>query len=265
MWFNYKINMGNFTNQMTLSILMVCICVVFTNKGYGQARPKWYVTAGVGGTGLRDFSTTFGDLQYDVTESNASLSYKLDSRPSFLINGGGGLSGTFGESGMLGWDVGLNIRSAGFKLTPELIEQTGELSSFYQDLVPEFGKTKEFRYWALHLPVSLTYLPFEHIGFKVGADLYYQLSSNITSDQIPYGQLGETMGLTTHYIPKYGRPFQAAAHVGVFAPINDRLRVDLDFFSDITPRLKVTPANPGIPDFNFREMGVRLNTRYYLK
>ncbi|MBL1408132.1 hypothetical protein [Sphingobacterium faecale] len=257
--------MKNFTKRMTLSWLALCINLIIYNEGYGQTKPKWYVVGGAGATALRDFSTTFGDLQYDVTESNASLSYKLESRPSFLINGGAGLSGTFVDNGTLGWDIGLNLRSAGFKLTPELLEQKGELSDFYNDMLPEFGKTKEFRYFAVHLPVSFTYLPFEHVGFKVGADLYYQFSSNITNDQIPFGVLGETMGLTTHYIPKYGRPFQAGAHVGVFAPINDRLRVDLDFFTDITPRLKIRPANPGVSDFNFREMGVRLNTRYYLK
>lgn len=257
--------MGNFTKLITWSLWMLCVVLTVVHTAHGQSRPKLYITAGIGGTGLRDFSTTFGDLQYNVIESNASLSYKLDSRPSVLINGGAGLSGSFDENRMLGWDVGLNMRSAGFKVIPELIEQTGELSSFFKDLLPEFGRTKEFRYLALHLPVSLTYLPFEHIGFKVGADLYYQMSSNITKNQIPFGALGETMGLTTHYIPKYEHPFQVAAHVGVFAPINDRLRVDLDFFSDITSRLKVSPANPSASDFNFREMGARLNTRYYLK
>lgn len=257
--------MGNFTKKVTLLFWGLCIVFTTVNSAHGQSGLRWYVTGGIGGTGLRDFSSTFGDLDYNVVESNASLSYKLESKPSVLINGGAGMSGKFGNSGMLGWDAGLNIRSAGFKLTPELIEKTGDLSSFFQDLVPEFGRTKEFRYWALHLPISLTYLPFEHVGFKVGADLYYQVSSNITNNQIPFGALGEAMGLTTHYIPRYGHPFQVGAHVGVFAPISDRLRLDLDVFSDLTSRLKVSPANPSASDFNFREMGIRLNTRYYLK
>lgn len=257
--------MRNFINRIKLSLLVFCISLTIANKAYAQNKPRWYVTTGVGATALRDFSSTFSDLQYSIRESDAALDYRLDSKPGILINGGAGLSGTFSESGMLGWEVGLNVRSGGFRLTPELIDQQGVLSDFYQKMLPELGQTKNFRYWALHLPLSITYLPFEHVGFKLGADLYYQFSSNSTTNQLPYGKLGETMGLTTHYAPKYQHPFQMGAHVGLFAPINERLRIDLDFFTDIAPRLKVTPASPGRSRYNFREMGARLNTRYYLK
>lgn len=253
-------------NRRILTTLFFLILLLFSTAGlFAQGTSRWYLTGGLGATALRDFNTTFGDLQYSAVEKDASLNYKLDSKPSILVNGGAGLSGSFSEHSMLGWDIGLNVRSGGFKLTPELIDQQGRLSDFYQSVLPEFGKTKDFRYLALHLPASITYLPFEFVGFKMGADLYYQFSSNITNNDIPYGALGETMGFTTHYIPKYQHPFHIGAHVGVFAPVNDRLRLDLDFFTDLTPRLKVTPASPGLPVFNFREMGARLNTRYYLK
>jgi|GEM_PF-1534804 len=257
--------MGIFTQWKLLVVLSLLTFFLLPQLAKSQQKPTWYVTAGAGATALRDFNSTFSDLQYGVRETDASIDYKLNSKPDFLINGGVGLSGTFQPNGMLGWDVGLNIRSGGFRLTPELLEQKGQLSDFYQQMLPEFGQTKKFRYWAMHLPVSLTYLPFEYVGFKIGADLYYQFSSNITDSQLPYGELGETMGFTTHYAPQYQHPFQVGAHVGVFAPVNERLRLDLDFFTDISPRLKVSPANPASSKNNFREMGVRLNTRYYLK
>jgi len=255
--------MKNLRNSNSLILLLSAIGLLSSNLASAQNKPKWYVTAGAGATTVRGFNTTFSDLQYSVRETNASIDYQLNSKPSFLINGGAGLSGTFEKNGILGWDVGLNVRSAGFGLTPELLDRKGELSDFYRDMLPEFGKTKNFRYWALHMPVSITYLPFEYVGFKVGADLYYQFSSNITDKEFPYGRLGTAMGFS-HYTPKYQNPFQLGAHIGVFAPINERLRIDLEAFTDITPRLNINPVIPK-DDFNFREMGLRLNTRYYLK
>lgn len=255
--------MKNLRNSCLLVLLLSAIGLLSSNLASAQNKPKWYVTAGAGATTVRGFNTTFGDLQYSVREADASIDYQLNSMPGFLINGGAGLSGTFEQGGLIGWDVGLNVRSAGFGLTPELLDRKGELSDFYRDMLPEFGKTKNFRYWALHMPVSITYLPFEYVGFKVGADLYYQFSSNITDSEFPYGRLGRAMGFS-HYTPKYQHPFQLGAHIGVFAPINERLRIDLDAFTDITPRLNINPATPK-DDFKFREMGIRLNTRYYLR
>ncbi|WP_312134627.1 hypothetical protein [Sphingobacterium sp.] len=250
-------------NSRSLVLFLSAFGLLFCNLASAQNKPKWYVSAGAGATTVRGFNTSFADLQYSVREADASIDYQLNSKPGFLINGGVGLSGTFEQDGIIGWDVGLNVQSAGFGLTAELLDRKGELSSFYRDMLPEFGKTKNFRYWALHMPVSITYLPFEYIGFKVGADLYYQFSSNITDSEFPYGSLGRAMGLS-YYTAKYQHPFQLGAHIGVFAPINEQLRIDLDAFTDITPRLNISPATSK-DDFKFREMGVRLNTRYYLK
>lgn len=250
-------------NRCLLTLLCSAVLLFSADNVLAQNKPRWYITAGAGATVVRDFNSTFADLQYSVRETDASIDYRLNSKPAFLINGGAGLSGTFETDGILGWDVGLNVRSAGFGITPELLDQKGELSSIYHEMLPEFGKTKNFRYWALHMPVSITYLPFEYVGFKLGADLYYQFSSNITDSEFPYGRLGQAMGLS-YYSPKYQHPFQLGAHVGVFAPVNERLRIDLDFFTDIMPRLKISPATPSA-DYKFREMGARLSTRYYLK
>lgn len=256
--------MKKLKNYCLLALFLLTIVSLPTNKTIAQNKPKWYVTAGAGVTALRDFNSTFKDLQYSIMGTDASIDYRLNSKPDFLINGGFGLSGTFQQNGILGWNVGLNMRSGGFQLTPELLEKKGLLPYFYHSMLPEFGKTKKFRYWAMHIPVTLTYLPFQYVGFTLGADLYYQFSSNITDSQLPHGKLGETMGFTTFHAPKYQHPFQVGAHVGIFAPINERLRLDLDFFTDISPRLKVSSVNRD-NSTNFREMGVKLNMRYYLK
>lgn len=250
-------------NLLTLCLL-TAILLLATKTGFAQQKPKWYVTAGAGGADLRNFGSSFRDLQYTVRENNAMIDYGLHSKVDYLFGAGVGLSGTFDEEGILGWDVGMNFRSGGFRLTPEVYEQEGELSDFYRQMLPEFGKTQSFRYWALHMPASINYLPFEYIGFTIGLDLYYQTSSNITDDEYPYGKLGRTMGVS-YYTPKYRHPFQLGAHIGVFAPINERIRVDLEFFTDITPRLKVESPHEASYDYNFREMGMRLNTRYFLK
>ncbi|GHE23067.1 hypothetical protein [Sphingobacterium griseoflavum] len=247
-------------------VLSIIASLLTAGLSFAQKKLNWYVTAGAGATAMRGFNSSFSDLQYDVRTEDASIWYGLNSKPDYLLHTGIGVSGTFQESGLLGWDVGLNIRSAGFRLTPELVEQTGELPNIYSEMLPEFGKTRRFRYWALHMPISINYLPFQYVGFTAGADLYYQFSPNITDDQPPYyGRLGQAMGLA-FYTPEYQHPFQAGAHVGVFVPINEKCRLDLDFFTDITPRLEISRVgSSSVSDSKFREMGIRLNTRYYLK
>src|SRR5690606_392450 len=120
----------NLGNSILLTLLLSAIGLLFCSLVSAQNKPKWYVTAGAGATTVRDFNATFSDLQYSVQEADASIDYQLKSKPGFLINGGAGFSGTFQQDGLLGWDVGLNVRSAGFGLTPELLDRKGELSDF---------------------------------------------------------------------------------------------------------------------------------------
>lgn len=232
---------------------------------FAQKKPRWYVSLGAGGTEMRNFTTTFKDIQNSTILGTASIDYQFISKPDFLVDGGVGLSGTFQDQSLWGWEIGLNVRSSGFRLTPELLDKTGVFPDSYERSLPEFGKTKRFRYWALHVPVSITYLPFEYVGFTLGADLYYQFSTNITSKESPYGLLGQAMGISEEYAPQYKHPFQFGAHAGIFAPINDRLRIDINFLTDITPRLSVGHTNLASTNYKFREMGLKFNTRYNLK
>src|SRR5690625_7959276 len=98
------------------------------------------------------------------------------------MNVGVGVHGDFNGDGLLGWDAGLNLRSGGFRLIANLFEKEGEFNSqTIKDNMPEFGKWERFQYFAVHMPLSLNYIPFEHIGFTFGVDMHVQLSANPTA------------------------------------------------------------------------------------
>ncbi|WP_207795686.1 hypothetical protein [Sphingobacterium haloxyli] len=244
---------------------MLLLSVVFTLFGtqasIAQKKLNWHANFGVGMTDMRNFNTTFNDLQYGIREDDASIEYKVNSKPDYLISAGMGVSGSFRREGILGWDAGLNIRTGGFRVTANALESEGELSDFFREMLPDFGKTESFRYWALHVPFSLNYRPFEIIGFTFGGDLYYQLSSSPTDADFPHGRLGRHMGFSPLNTPKYQHPFQLGGHIGIYAPIGEKLRLDVQFVTDLSPRLTVDRT---ISEFKFREMGLMLNVQYKL-
>lgn len=245
-------------------LLSIIFTVLSADKSFAQKKFDWHVNFGVGMTDMRDFNHTLTDLQYgwgNPGDGNPYIDYRLESKPDYLISAGMGLSGSFGQDGLLGWDAGLNIRTGGFRFTANVRESEGELDDFVLGLLPEFDKTQSFRYWGLHVPLSLNYIPFEIIGFTIGGDLYYQLSSTPTDTELPHGPLGPAMGFSSVYTPRYQHPFQFGAHVGVYAPIGEKLRLDLQFITDLSPRLTVDRRSY---DLKFREMGLLLNARYTL-
>lgn len=234
--------------------------LLFSTASKAQTNLKWHLNLGTGLTDMRNFNTSFNELRYEMVGSgnnDASISFQMESKPAVLFNVGGGLSGVFGQNEMVGWDIGANIRTAGFRLKANLLESHGELDDFYKEALPEFNTIDNFRYWALHIPISLNYIPFEVIGFTIGGDLYYQFSKNPTASH-PSGKLNQQM---VFFPPSYKHPFQLGTHIGVFAPISQKIRLDLQFMTDISPRLSVDMTSDNL---KFREMGLMINVKYSL-
>lgn len=254
--------MKTFPYSAILQIGIILLTSSGVKKSFGQDKLDWHINLGAGITSMRNFNNGFHDLQYQMTETNGSIHYEINEKPDMLLNGGIGISGTFRNNTILAWETGLNIRTAGFRITPSVLDSNGELTPFIRDLLPKFGETKSFRYWALHIPISLNYMPFELVGFHVGGDLYYQLSSNPTDEQFPYGKLGQAMGFSSLNTPDYQHPFQFGGHIGIFAPIGEKVRLDLQLIADINPRLTVKQVSETL---KFREIGIVVNAKYKLK
>lgn len=255
-----------------LTFLLSTFLLSISNPGnsVAQKRLDWHANFGVGITDMRDFGSSIENINYQIVTNEGEIDYRVKSKPDFLLNAGLGISGDFTESGILGWDAGLNIRTAAFRLTPNLLKMEGTVGSPIDELLPDFGSTKSFRYWALHVPVSLNYIPFEVIGFTVGADVYYQLSSDPSKpspdeDYPSGGRLGRHMGMAPLNNPKYEHPFQLGAHLGLFVPVGEKLRLDAQVFTDISPRLSISRSGfESSSENKFREMGLMVNIRYQL-
>lgn len=256
--------MKNFIKKKSFLLLALIFSLFYTDKSFAQKKIEWHSSFGVGVTDVRNFNHTLTDLQYSWGNQSdgAFIDYRLHSKPEYLVSAGIGLSGSFEKDGILGWDAGLNIRTAGFGLRANVVELEGELDDFVLGILPKFDRTKSFRYWALHVPISLNYMPFEIIGFTVGGDLYYQVSSSPTDTEFPHGPLGQAMGFSSMNTPRYQHPFQIGGHIGIFSPIGEKVRLDLQLVTDLSPRLTV--EHPTGSELKFREAGLMLNVRYNL-
>lgn len=245
-----------------LAILFTASGLGAGSQSYAQKKINWFATVGVGATDVRNFGSTLSDFSVSLQSESSSVSYQLSSAPNFLISGGLGVSGDLQKDGLLTWDAGLNIRTAGFKVKANLYELNGDLGQAINDNLPTvFDQWRNHRYWAAHVPLSINYLPFEVVGFTLGADLYYQFSDSPTTDTFPHGKLGQSMGFSSLKTPKYQHPLQFGGHIGVFVPIGEKLRLDLQFQTDVVSRLKVSEMGT---EMNYREMGLMLNARYNL-
>lgn len=240
--------------------LLICLCNVKVTQA--QQHLNWHLNFGTGLTSMRNFSYSFEDLNYQLKSSDEPYTYKIKEKPAVLLQAGLSLSGDFNKNKLLGWETGLNLRTAGFRISPTRLETTGELPSVYEGIMPDFDQIKSFRYWALHVPLSLNYRPFGIVGFSLGGDLYYQLSANITRDEFPHGKLGKAMGNASIHSPKYRHPFHFGGHVGFFAAINEKVRLDAQLTSDFTPRLRIDKQN--ISNIQLRELGLVVNLKYKL-
>ncbi|TYR37474.1 hypothetical protein FXV77_05570 [Sphingobacterium phlebotomi] len=243
---------------------LITVLLFATKLAFSQKKIDWYATAGLGITSMRNFSSRIADLDFSTYAGDAYIAYRVKENPNYMVSAGIGVSGDFNEDGIFGWDAGLNLRSAGFSLTANLQESKGELPDFLQESLPEFGKTKSFQYLSLHVPISINYNPFKVVGLTFGADIYFQTTDRLTEREYPYGQIGRSLGFSHSYKPEYRHPFQVGGHVGIFAPLGKKVRIDITLNSDIVSRLNVSYSNPAVSDWKFRELGLALNARYYL-
>lgn len=256
--------------KKTNSFILLTIALFLFNIHQSAAQEiKWHAVLGGGLTDMRDFRDGMDGTRYGFADLDGnSGAFRLINKSDYMISGGIGASGLFRKEGILGWDAQFRVRSGGFKIfiDSDVQKKTGE-----SDLdVPEtqFGETKAFRYWSLHLPLSLTYMPFEVVGFNIGADLHYQLSSD------PSQQKNEKFSDLDLHLGKspfpsnavYKHPFNLGAHIGVFVPINDRIRIDAQVFTDLSNRLRFQrEQSVNRPDDNqYREMGVSISVAYRL-
>lgn len=211
----------------------------------GQVR--WAVESGVG----------YSDLEVPFSSRNY---YEL-LKGNFLVEIGTSLSGSIEKDGMLGWQLKLMMQYDGFRSIPRDIDAIQEDMDGWiivhdnQDYPRDYNNIFEQRNWSLNVPVSLTFNAFEVVGLLAGADFHLTLNRFDKANQWKINSRGD---LTPEF--KY---FNIGAHLGLFIPVNDRLRIDLRVFSDVKPRLGYFGESGGsIRDY--RRVGTALNVSYTL-
>lgn len=179
-----------------------------------------------------------------------------------LVSAGVGLTGKIDRDRLFEWDVQAKVKTAGYQLqVVPILEQN--LENIPAGHLPQLGSKSTYRYWAVHVPISVNYHPFTMLGFKIGADLQYEFSDNPASN-VNSG-LREQLGISHELSYQY--PINLGAHVGFFVPFGNLLRVDVQAFSDLTNRLALRRDRgyQGSNDPEFREMGMSLSLRYRFK
>lgn len=243
-------------NQVGIKIIGISFMLLFSMFGFAQQKNGYAVVTG-GITNLRSFSSSLYDAAgYSINDQNGNqIDYKLRSEKIPLYGVGLGFNSQIGHNGRFSWDVQANIRSAGYQIqVVPLLEQ--HLDFISDGYLPQFGSKSTYRYWAVHVPISIDYQPFDWVGFKVGVDVHYQLSENPASNN--HGSLRQQLG-TAHEL-SYQYPVNFGTHVGIFIPAGDQLRFDVQAFSDLSSRLSLLRS----PTNQFREMGVSVSLRYSL-
>lgn len=262
--------MNNTNNKLKLLISAFFLLGMIGNI-HAQDPIKWYVVAGSGVADMRNFTYSMKDFGYNnisvdnnnEIQEDKSVSYRFKNKPILLGSAGIGASGVFSKESIVGWDAQLNLRTSGFKI---LVANESVSNIIPEDpFLPQIGKTELFRSWSLHLPLSITLLPFEVVGFTIGADVLYELTKNPAApDKQNRSPLTRHLGSTRDY--SYAHPFTVGAHLGIFVPINKHMQVDATVFTDVAPRLRFQ-RNAGINDrmdTKFREMALAISIKYNL-
>ncbi|MBK1440597.1 hypothetical protein JHJ32_11420 [Parapedobacter sp. ISTM3] len=231
-------------------------------SSFGQQPVVWSVSIGSGITDMRNLGYTMDDFVYSLPgNEEEAMPFRYVNKPIALGMAGVAVNGNFRRSNLFGWETGLAIRTGGFSIWNDNFRQLIPENP-NDPLLPRLGATKTFRYWALHLPLSLTYKPFDVVGFKVGMDVYYQLSGDFDAGDNGQAPLERHMG--SHLTTSYRHPFNLGAHLGAYFPIGEHFRIDGGFFADVSPRVTFQPpSNTNSSGYDkFREMGFFLSFRY---
>lgn len=250
-------------------IILLTSSLVFFLTNVQAQEIKWHAVLGGGLTDMSTFGGGMDGTGYSFVDSDGrSGTFTLRNKSDYMISGGIGASGLFRKEGILGWDAQFRIRSGGFKIFIDSDVQKKTEEPDFNFPETQFGETKAFRNWSLHLPLSITYLPFEVVGFNIGVDLYYQLSSDPSEQKNGnFSELDLHLGKSSvPFDAVYNHPFNLGAHIGVFAPIGDRIRIDAKVFTDLANRLRFQrERNVNRPDDNqYREMGLSISVAYKL-
>lgn len=255
------------TKSKLYSISLLIILCCFSLNSVAQEGVKVEVLVGAGAGNMRDFKDRLSDIHYQVesTDGTSPLRYEVRSTADYFLNAGIQLSDYFNDDQIFGWQMGLNVRTGGFRVSANPVQGQELQNNSTTPQLPDFEKTKSYRYTSLHVPISLVYKPFDKVGFIVGPDIYYQLTKSPTerNNMDPHGELGQGMGLSNINTPNYKHPWQFGMHLGAFMQVNRDLRLEGLLFSDLVPRLQVS-SNKGTT-FNFREMGAMMNMNYRLR
>ncbi|SEL44402.1 hypothetical protein [Parapedobacter koreensis] len=234
-------------------------------SSFGQQPVVWSVSLGSGITDMRNFGYGMDEFVYDLPGSDEeAMPFRYINNPIALGTAGIAVNGMFKRPSIFGWEAGLNIRTGGFKISNDNPRQLVPENP-NDPLLPRLGATETFRYWALHVPLSLTYKPFDVVGFKAGVDFYYQLSGD-PSDGGDGSQSPLEMHMGNLLSASYKYPFNLGGHLGAYFPVGDSFRVDGGFFADIPTRMKFqAPSGTNSSGYDaFREMGFFLSIRYNL-
>jgi len=239
--------------------MMLVFTLLTIEASFAQPTLRYYTILGVGLSSPRGLNSSLNDVSHTIVEGDSYLTYRLDEVSGPLIRFGVGLEGEFSPESSFGWDAGLYVRSSSFRMGAN-VTSSNEAEVFSDAFfLPDFGGLKTFRYWAVELPLAINYRIFDWIGATAGIDLRYQISSNISNR----GKLEKTVGYLNTV--SYRHRFQAGANAGLYSPITNKLRVDVKYFSDVLPQLELQSVGARRDNWEFREMGFALNTRYYFR
>lgn len=201
------------------NLLLVGFLLLFLYTA--KAQIKW--STNLGG-GITYFENVFSDFPIPNYTGGA------------MFQGGTSISSLFGRESKVGWEVGLNVVSAGYYSVPSLTDETGLGIGW------DYANKESRRDWYIQLPVSLTFNMFEGTGFLLGARMNRRLTN----------------------LDKYNDNFRKwipAAHLGIFTQITPRIRLDATAFMDIPMRYDLAIRDAQ----GLREVGGSVNIRYTLK
>lgn len=214
-----------------------------------RAQFRWDLVVGGGYSDLEIPFSGFGNMEL--------------LRGSASAKAGTSISGSFREEGRAGWQIGLQLQNTGFRSIPIDWEKAKEISgddpvtvTDRSDFPRDYSRTYRKRNWELIAPVSLTLDVFHPVQLLIGADFDYMLSTFPEKDKFKINFEG-------NLDPRF-KALNVAGHLGLFADINPRLRLQGKIFSDITPRLNYYRGSTEdeIIEKGYRRIGFSIEAHY---
>lgn len=237
-------------------IWIVMILLIGWNISYSQMN----FSALVGG-GISDLHTGL-----PFSDNSTTKEYL---RPGSLMQVGASVSSRFRKEGMLSWEAQLLIRRSTLRSVPidfDKVEYTdiptsdGGVIRMYSSPYPrDYSNVYRWHYWSVNVPVSLNFQVFGPVGWKIGGNANFLLSEFPEEDKLKIN--GGVANLGTKF-----DSFNWQGHIGIFASLGPKIRLEALAFSDFKPRLThgeyFLDGRPVQPEY--RGMGMSLNVLYRL-